>query len=150
MLKRPVQDIVRTTKEITDLEREITRCENQLGGSGGALSGAEIRQKMISLNEQRGKLQRELKMTATEKEKGRQRIQGLKDSVSALKFRVGEGENKLAAKKNFLRDIEEYKTSVANAQEDIKVPKPSTLRATVLTIDLLCTNRVTRPRNRED
>jgi predicted nucleic acid-binding Zn-ribbon protein len=79
---------------------------------------------MTSLNEKRGKLQRELKMAGTEKEKGRQRIQGLKDSVSSLKFRVGEGENKVAAKKNFLRDIEEYKVSVAKSREEVKVHAP--------------------------
>lgn len=64
-------------------------------------------------------------MAGTEKEKGRQRVQGLKDSLSALKFRVGEGQNKVAAKKNFLRDIEEYKASVAKAQEEVKVHFPT-------------------------
>lgn len=63
-------------------------------------------------------------MAGIEKEKGRQRVQGLKDSLSGLKFRVSEGENKVAAKKNFLRDIEEYKASVAKAQEDVKVTFP--------------------------
>ena len=84
---------------------------------------------MNSLNEKRGKLQRELKISGTEKEKGRQRVQGLKDSVSALKFRDGEGENKVAAKKNFLRDIEEYKASLAKSREEVKVhPSPTQRR----------------------
>jgi len=60
-------------------------------------------------------------MAGTEKEKGRQRVQGLKDSLSSLKFRVGEGENKVAAKNNFMRDIEEYKASIAKTQEEVKV-----------------------------
>jgi len=67
-------------------------------------------------------------MAGTEKEKGRQRVQGLKDSLSALKFRVGEGENKVAAKKNFLRDIEEYKSSISEAREEVKVHFPTTQR----------------------
>jgi hypothetical protein len=44
-----------------------------------------------------------------------------------LKFRVGEGENKVAAKKNFLRDIEEYKVSVAKSREEVKVHAPPLL-----------------------
>lgn len=120
-LKRPIQDISRYTKEIDDLSREITRCENSLGESGSSLSGAEIRAKMESLNEQRGKLQREQKAISQEKEKARSRIQGMKDHISSLRFRLGEGQNKINAKKTFLRDIEEAKTQLRKANEDVKV-----------------------------
>jgi chromosome segregation ATPase len=119
-LKRPVQDVSRYTKEIEDLRREIIRCENQLGESGGSLSGAEIRTKMDSLNEQRTKLQREQKATSAEKEKGRVRIQGLKDTISSLKFRLGEGDNKVNAKKTFVRDLDEARKQLNGAQEDIQ------------------------------
>jgi len=121
-LRRPVQDITRYNKEIEELSREITRCENQLGESGGSLSGAEIRAKMDSLNEQRTKLQREQKAMSAEKEKARVRIQGLKDQISSMKFRLGEGENKINAKKGFVRDMEEAKAQLHRAQEDIEVP----------------------------
>jgi chromosome segregation ATPase len=123
-LRRPIQDITRYTKETEDLSREITRCENQLGESGGSLSGAEIRAKMDSLNEQRTKLQREQKATVAEKEKSRVRIQGLKDQISSMKFRLGEGENKVNAKKNFVRDMEEAKAQLRRAHDDIQVPLP--------------------------
>ena len=120
-LRRPVQDITRYNKEIEELSREITRCENQLGESGGSLSGAEIRAKMDSLNEQRTKLQREQKAMSAEKEKARVRIQGLKDQISSMKFRLGEGENKINAKKGFVRDMEEARAQLQRAQEDIQV-----------------------------
>jgi chromosome segregation ATPase len=119
-LKRPVQDISRYTKEIEELKHEITRCENQLGDSGGSFSGADIRANMDSLNEQRAKLQRELKATSAEKEKARVRVQGFKDTISSLKFRVGEGENKINAKKAFVRDLDEAKEQLNAAQEDIQ------------------------------
>jgi len=120
-LKRPVQDIMRTTKEIEDLLREISRCEQELGGSGGSLSGAEIREKMDKLNDFRAKLQREQKSVASEKEKARIRIQGLKDEISNLRFRLGEGENKVHTKKTFLRDLEDARAQLQKAQEDAKV-----------------------------
>lgn len=120
-LKRPVQDISRYTKEIDDLSREIARCENQLGESSKSLSGAEFRARMDSLNEQRAKLQRELKTLAADKEKSRLRIQGLKDQISSMQFQIGEGENKVNAKVTFLRDIEEAKAQSLKANEDIKV-----------------------------
>lgn len=120
-LRRPIQDITRHTKEIDDLSREITRCENQLGESGGSLSGAEIRSRMDSLNEQRTKLQREQKAMVAEKEKARVRIQGLKDQISSMKYRLGEGENKVNAKKGFVGDMEEAKAQLRRAQEDIQV-----------------------------
>ena len=120
-LKRPIQDIMRTTKEIEDLSREITRCENQLGGSGGSLSGAEIREKIDSLNEQRAKLQREQRAIAVDKEKARIRIQGLKDEISNLRIRLGEGENKVNTKKNLLRDLEDTKLQLEKTNEDVKV-----------------------------
>jgi DNA repair protein RAD50 len=120
-LKRPIQDISRYTREIEDLQREITRVENQLGETGGALSGADIRAKMDSLNEQRAKLQKEQKNLTSEKEKARLRIQGMKDQISSLRFKLGEGENKVNAKKTFLRDIEDAKTHLQKAHEDVKV-----------------------------
>jgi chromosome segregation ATPase len=120
-LKRPVQDIARYTKEVEDLTREIGRLEAQLGESGGALSGAEIREKMDSLNEQRSKLSKESKAMAVEKEKARVRIQGLKDQLSNIRWRLGEGENKVNAKKTFQRDLEEAQTQLRKAQEDVKV-----------------------------
>lgn len=124
-LKRPLQDISRYTKEIDDLSREITRCENSLGESGGSLSGAEIRAKIDSLNEQRGKLQREQKAMSQEKEKGRLRIQGMKDQISSMRFRLGEGENKVNARKTFSRDIEEARNQLRKANEDVKVYSPT-------------------------
>lgn len=120
-LKRSVQEIMRTTKEIEDLFREISRCEQELGGSGGSLSGAEIREKMDRLNDSRAKLQREQKSVSAEKEKARIRIQGLKDEISNLRFRLGEGENKVNAKKTFLRDLEDARAHLQKAQEDAKV-----------------------------
>lgn len=120
-LKRPVQDVARYTKEIEELQREINRCESQLGDSGGSLSGAEIRAKMDSLHEQRAKLQREQKAGTAEKEKARVRIQGLKDSISSLKFRLGEGENKINAKKSFVRELDETKKQLNTTQDDIQV-----------------------------
>jgi len=77
---------------------------------------------MDSLNEQRTKLQREQKATLAEKEKARVRIQGLKDQISSMKFRLGEGENRVNAKKTFVRDLEEARTQLRRAQEDIQVP----------------------------
>jgi chromosome segregation ATPase len=124
-LKRPLQDISRYTKEIDDLSREISRCENSLGESGGSLSGAEIRAKIDSLNEQRAKLQREQKAMSQEKEKARLRIQGMKDQISSLRFRLGEGENKVNAKKAFSRDIEETRNQLRKANEDVKVYSPT-------------------------
>ncbi len=124
-LKRPIQDISRYTKEIDDLSHEITRCENSLGESGGALSGAEIRAKIDSLNEQRGKLQRDQKSISQEKEKARLRIQGMKDQISSMRFRLGEGENKINAKQRFLADIEEARTQLRKANEDVKVYPPN-------------------------
>ena len=120
-LKRPVQDISRFTKEVEELTREIARVENLLGEAGGSLSGAEIRAKMDSLNEQRAKLQREQKGLVSEKEKARLRIQGMKDQISSLRFKLGEGENKVNAKKTFLRDLEEAKSQLQKAHEDVKV-----------------------------
>ena len=120
-LKRPVQDIARYTKEVEDLTREIGRLEAQLGESGGALSGAEIHEKMDSLNEQRSKLSKESKAMAVEKEKARVRIQGLKDQLSNIRWRLGEGENKVNAKKTFQKDLEEAQTQLRKAQEDVKV-----------------------------
>jgi DNA repair protein RAD50 len=120
-LKRPVQDISRFTKEVEELRREIARFENLLGEAGGSLSGAEIRTKMDSLNEQRAKLQREQKGLGSEKEKARLRIQGMKDQISSLRFKLGEGENKVNAKKTFLRDLEEAKSQLRKAHEDVKV-----------------------------
>ena len=120
-LKRPVQDISRFTKEVEELTREIARVENLLGEAGGSLSGAEIRAKMGFLNEQRAKLQREQKALISEKEKARLRIQGMKDQISSLRFKLGEGENKVNAKKNFLRDLEEAKNQLRKADEDVKV-----------------------------
>lgn len=76
---------------------------------------------MDSLNEQRTKLQREQKATLAEKEKARVRIQGFKDQISSLKFRLGEGENKVNAKKSFVRDLEEASAQLRRAQEDIQV-----------------------------
>ena len=76
---------------------------------------------MDSLNEQRTKLQREQKATLAEKEKARVRIQGLKDQISSMKFRLGEGENRVNAKKTFVRDLEEARTQLRRAQEDIQV-----------------------------
>jgi len=112
---------MRYSKEIDDLKREIARCESQLGESGGSLSGAEIRGKMDSLNDQRAKLQRESKSTASEKEKARVRVQGLKDQLSSMKFRLGEAENKVNAKATIMRDLEDAKTQLVKAQEEIKV-----------------------------
>jgi len=120
-LKRPVQDISRFTKEVEELTREIARVENLLGEAGGSLSGAEIRAKMGFLNEQRAKLQREQKALISEKEKARLRIQGMKDQISSLRFKLSEGENKVNAKKNFLRDLEEAKNQLRKADEDVKV-----------------------------
>jgi len=120
-LKRPVQDIARYTKEVDDLTCEIGRLEAQLGESGGALSGAEIREKMDSLNEQRSKLSKESKAMAGEKEKARGRIQGLKDQLSNMRWRLGEGENKVNAKKTFQKDVEEAQSQLRKAQEDVKV-----------------------------
>src|SRR6202022_4933441 len=102
-MKRPVQEITRHTKEINDLTREIARCEAQLGEAGGALSGAEIRTKMDSLNEQRVKLQREQKAMMADKEKSRIRIQGLRDEVSSMRIRLGGGENRVHLKIGFIR-----------------------------------------------
>ena len=76
---------------------------------------------MDSLNEQRTKLQREQKATLAEKEKARVRIQGLKDQISSMKFRLGEGENRVNAKKTFVRDLEDARTQLRRAQEDIQV-----------------------------
>ena len=76
---------------------------------------------MDSLNEQRTKLQREQKATLADKEKARVRIQGLKDQISSMKFRLGEGENRVNAKKTFVRDLEEARTQLRRAQEDIQV-----------------------------
>jgi chromosome segregation ATPase len=120
-LKRPIQDIARYSKEIDDLEREIARYEGQLRDSGGALSGAEIRAKMDALNERRTKIQRDLKATTAEKEKSRVRIQGYKDQISSTKFRLTEGENRVNAKKSFLRDLEESKELLIKAQDEVKV-----------------------------
>lgn len=120
-LRKPVQEIMRYTKEIDDLTREITGCESQLGESGRSLTGAEIRAKMDELNEQRSKLQREQKSLLSEKDKARTRIQGLKDQISQMKFRLGEGENKLNAKVTFTRDLEDARTQLRKAQEEIKV-----------------------------
>jgi chromosome segregation ATPase len=120
-LKRPVQDITRYTREIEDLTREISRYESQLGESGGALSGAEIRAKIDSLNEQRVKLQREQKGVISEKEKARIRIQGFKDQISSMRLRLGEGENKIASKNGLMRDLNEAKAQLASVQEDIQV-----------------------------
>lgn len=121
-LKRSIQDISRFSKETEELSREITRCENSLGDSGGSLSGAEIRAKMDELIEQRGKLQRQQKGMIAEKEKARLRIQGMKDQISSLRFKLGEGENRVNAKKTFLRDLDEAKTQLRKAHEDVKVP----------------------------
>jgi chromosome segregation ATPase len=120
-LKRPVQEIMRYTKEVDDLTREIARYEAQLGESGGTLSGAEIRTKMDSLNEQRTKLQREQKMLAAEKDKAKSRIQGLKEQITQMKFRLSEAENKVNAKTTFARDLEEARDQLRKAQEEIKV-----------------------------
>ena len=120
-LKRPVQDSTRYTKEIEDLSREIILCENSLGGSGGSLSGAEIRAKMDSLNEQRGKLQREQKAVTVEKEKSRIRIQGIKDQIASIRIRIGEGENKVNAKETIMKDLAEAKNRLRHANEDITV-----------------------------
>ena len=58
---------------------------------------------------------------SAEKEKARVRIQGLKDQISSMKFRLGEGENKINAKKGFVRDMEEARAQLQRAQEDIQV-----------------------------
>ena len=76
---------------------------------------------MDSLNEQRTKLQREQKAMVAEKEKARVRIQGLKDQISSMKYRLGEGENKINAKKGLVRDMEEARAQLQRAQEDIQV-----------------------------
>jgi chromosome segregation ATPase len=76
---------------------------------------------MDSLHEQRAKLQREQKAATAEKEKARVRIQGLKDSISSLKFRLGEGENKINAKKSFVRELDEAKKQLNTTQDDIQV-----------------------------
>jgi chromosome segregation ATPase len=120
-MRRPVQEITRYTKEIEDLTRDIARYESQLGESGNTRSGAEIRAKMDSLNEQRLKLVRDQKSIQAEKEKSRIRIQGLKDQISSIRIRVGEGENKLLSKIGLVRDLNEAKEQLAKAAEDIKV-----------------------------
>ena len=120
-LKRPVLDIVRMTKEIEELSREITLCENQLGDSGNALSGSEIRAKMEALSEQRIKLQREQKSLFAEREKSRLRIQGVKDNLSSIQLRITESENNINAKQNLMRDLDEVKAHLARVQEDTKV-----------------------------
>lgn len=120
-MKRPVQDITRYTKEINDLTRDIKRYEIQLGEAGGSLSGAEIRAKMDSLNEQRVKLQRDQKSVTLEKEKMRVRIQGFKDQDQSMKIRVWEEENKLTSKNGLIRDIAEVKTQLQKVNDDIMV-----------------------------
>jgi chromosome segregation ATPase len=120
-MKRPVQEITRHTKEIDDLTREITRYEVQLGEAGGSLSGAEIRAKMDSLNEQRVKLQRDQKSVTLEKEKMRVRIQGLKDQIQSIKIRVWEEETKLTTINGLLRDLEDVKTQLRKVNDDIQV-----------------------------
>jgi DNA repair protein RAD50 len=121
-LRRPIQDISRLTKEIQDLDREVRRCETALGESGGSLSAAEIRSKMDSLTDQRGKLQRDIKLLAAEKEKARMRIQGLKDAVAGTKALLAESESELAVKRRVLKDIDEAKAQLNKAQGEIKVP----------------------------
>jgi chromosome segregation ATPase len=120
-LRKPVQEIMRYTREIDELTHEISRYESQVGESGGSLTGAEIRAKMEEFNEQRSKLQREQRSLLAEKEKAKARIQGLKDQISQMKFRLGEAENKLNAKGTMSRDLEEAAAQLRKAQEDIKV-----------------------------
>jgi chromosome segregation ATPase len=120
-LKRPVLDIIRMSKEIEELSREITLCENQLGDFGGALSASEIRTKMDLLSEQRIKLQRDQKSLFSEKEKGRLRIQGFKDKMSSIHLRITEFENSISTKKNLTRDLEDLKSQLSKVHDDTKV-----------------------------
>ena len=123
-LKRPLQEMSRLSTEIDDLGREIRSDESQLGNSSGSVSGAEIRAKMDSLNDQRTKLRREQKSVGIEKEKSMMRVQGLREQLSSLKYRISEGENKLNAKKGFERDLEDARAAIVKANEDIQVWSP--------------------------
>jgi chromosome segregation ATPase len=111
------------TKEIEDLSREITLCENQLGDSNG-LSGTEIRQKMDSLSDQRNKLQKDQKSLFTEREKSRLRIQAFKDKLSTIQLRITEFENNINKKENLIKDLEDFKIQLNKIQQDVKVLFP--------------------------
>jgi len=89
------------------------------GGRG--LSGEEIRAKMEGLNEEKGRLAREVKGVAAEKERARGKIQGLKEGISEIKVRIGEGESRISARMGLTRDIEDVQGQMEKAVGDIKV-----------------------------
>jgi chromosome segregation ATPase len=86
------------------------------------MSGEEIRERMGRLNEERGRLGREIRVVAAEKEKARSRIQGLREGISGVRVRIGEGESKVVARRGVVRDIEDVKGQMEKARQDIEVP----------------------------
>jgi DNA repair protein RAD50 len=123
-LRRPVGEIARLSKEIEESRREVSRAEAALGEGGRGMSGEEIREKMGRLNEERGRLGREVRVVAGEKEKARSRIQGLREAISGVRVRIGEGESKVVARRGVVRDIEDVKGQMEKARQDIEVLDP--------------------------
>lgn len=123
-LRRPVGEIARLSKEIEESRREVSRAEAALGEGGRGMSGEEIRERMGRLNEERGRLGREIRVVAAEKEKARSRIQGLREGISGVRVRIGEGESKVVARRGVVRDIEDVKGQMEKARQDIEVPTP--------------------------
>ena len=122
-LKRPVGEITRFTKEIEEVRREIARIEAGLVDAGGkGLSGEEIRAKMEGLDEERGRFAREVRGVTAEKERARVKIQGLKEGISGVKVRIGEGESRISARRGLMRDIEDVQGQIEKARDDMKVP----------------------------
>lgn len=121
-LKRPIHDILRYSKEISDLKGQIQEIDDDLGDASSSQtsrSTSEIHKDITDLNEEAKSHKRKLSQLSDERETHRSNLSSYQNKVSSKQLDINKLEHVLSDKANKEKQLEYLKERVDRSKQDV-------------------------------
>lgn len=135
-LRRPVLDISRYKKEISDYEVQVRRVSSQLEEVGGARTIDEMQKDQKALNVQAQNIRGQLSAVQSEKDRQRQNISILENKLRDSREKLTSIKHKLETSRSMKDQLLEYRENVkkqnriiANSDKEIEALSPGLSKA---------------------
>ena len=119
-LRRFASDLIRSQRDIEDIEKQIGDYESRLQDSEASLSSMEIHKILSDLNEQAKTMKKRINQLNEEREKFRSEISYLQNRIGAEKLEVNKLENLINEKASKINQIDRSKSNRVKAVEQSK------------------------------
>ncbi|KAK9464743.1 AAA domain-containing protein [Lipomyces arxii] len=120
-LRRPVSDILRTTRELSDLELEIAEYTSQLNDSGSGRSLEEIENDRQAVTNTISQLRKELTKILEEKERSRNLISGLENQMRDRKIALNKKVADLQSKHDLVNRVEMIQREIEETKSQMEI-----------------------------